>query len=104
MKLKLHDTKWLASRLGISVSTIERLRAEGSNGIPKAVINKTIRYSEEYVAWWIQRMLEPTTPDYATWSHRSNSNPAACNDGALPPATNKPKIILRKKSDETSTN
>ena len=67
-QLELHDSKWLAAKLGISVSTIERLRAEKSDDIPQAIIiNRTIRYCENYIEWWIQKRLAPDTPDYAVW-------------------------------------
>jgi len=66
--MKLHDTKWLAETLDLSLSTIEKLRSEQSEDIPKAVIiNKSIRYSESYVWWWLQRKLDSTTPSYDLW-------------------------------------
>ena len=66
--MNLHDSQWLATKLGISISTIERLRACESDDIPKAIIiNRSIRYCEHYVEWWIQKRLSPDTPDYAVW-------------------------------------
>ena len=65
-QLKLHDSKWLAAKLGKLVSAIERLRADESDDIPKEIIiNRTIRYCEYYVEWWIQKRLAPDTPDYS---------------------------------------
>jgi len=66
--MKLHDTKWLAETLDLSISTIEKLRSEQSNEIPPSInINKTIRYSESYVGWWLQQKLDSTTPSYYHW-------------------------------------
>lgn len=43
----LRPTSWLAKRLGLSVSTIERLRAQGSNDLPPCVrIGGAIRYDD----------------------------------------------------------
>jgi len=72
---RLHDTKWLAERLNISISTIEKLRAKQSNEIPSSItINHTIRYSESYVEWWLQKKLNSTALDYPTWLETSNQN------------------------------
>jgi len=72
---RLHDTKWLAERLNISISTIEKLRAKKSNEIPSSItINHTIRYSESYVEWWLQKKLNSTTLDYPTWLEASNQS------------------------------
>lgn len=57
----LRPTTWLAKRLGISVSTIERLRANGSSDLPPSVvIGGSIRYDERAVeAWLLARMQTP---------------------------------------------
>lgn len=48
--MNLHGSKWLATKLGLSISTIERLWACESDDIPKAIIiNRTIRYCEHYI-------------------------------------------------------
>jgi predicted DNA-binding transcriptional regulator AlpA len=53
----LKTTEWLAQRLGVSVTTIERLRAQNSPAIPKHVnVGHSIRYSEEYVERWIAEL------------------------------------------------
>ncbi len=58
-KIELRDTKWLAGRLGLSVSTIEKLRAMKSIAIPKCItINRSVRYDEAYVERWISTKFE----------------------------------------------
>jgi predicted DNA-binding transcriptional regulator AlpA len=52
---KLKPTSWLAKRLNISITTIERLRALNSTDIPThIVIGKSIRYDENAVEQWLQ--------------------------------------------------
>ena len=47
---RLMPTSWLAQRLNISVTTIERLRAQQSPDLPPHVtIGKSIRYDERVV-------------------------------------------------------
>ena len=59
----LRPTTWLAKRLGLSVSTIERLRAQGSPDLPPSiVIGASIRYDELQVEAWLQNRLQPKTP------------------------------------------
>jgi len=66
--MQLRDTKWLANRLGISLSTVEKLRAENSEAIPAAItIGKTIRYGDTYVEWWLQRRMLITVMSYNHW-------------------------------------
>ena len=44
---QMRSTGWLAQRLGISVTTIERLRAQGSSDLPPCrTIGKSKRYDE----------------------------------------------------------
>lgn len=55
----LKTTEWLAKRLGISVTTIERMRANNSPAIPPHIkVGSSIRYSEEYVERWIKELME----------------------------------------------
>ncbi len=51
----LQPTRWLAQRLGLSVSTIERLRARGDRNLPPHVLigPQTIRYDEAVVEAWL---------------------------------------------------
>jgi len=66
--MQLRDTKWLANRLGISLSTVEKLRSENSEAIPAAItIGKTIRYGDTYVEWWLQRRMLITVMNYNHW-------------------------------------
>ncbi|WP_427773420.1 helix-turn-helix transcriptional regulator [Comamonas thiooxydans] len=54
----LRPTSWLAKRLGLSVSTIERLRAQGSNDLPPCVrIGGAIRYDDVTVEQWLQNKM-----------------------------------------------
>lgn len=56
----LQSTSWLAKRLGLSVSTIERLRASGEGGLPPHITigRHTIRYDEAVVEAWLARRLQ----------------------------------------------
>ncbi len=57
----LRPTSWLAKRLGLSVSTIERLRAQGSNDLPPCVrIGGAIRYDDVTVEEWLQGKMGST--------------------------------------------
>ncbi len=50
----LQTTRWLSKRLGLSVSTIERLRAQGSPNLPPHVIvGNSIRYDNHVVEAWL---------------------------------------------------
>ena len=61
----LRPTSWLAQRLGLSVTTIERLRTAGSPDLPTAIlIGKSIRYDQAVVEkWLLNRQQAPVTPD-----------------------------------------
>jgi predicted DNA-binding transcriptional regulator AlpA len=54
----LHTTPWLAERLGLSVTTIERLRAQNAYDLPPHVtIGRSVRYDEAVVdQWLLERM------------------------------------------------
>ena len=63
----LRSTQWLAKRLGLSVTTIERLRASGSTDLPPAIlIGRSIRYDETAVEKWLLARMTPNvaTPTY----------------------------------------
>jgi len=51
----LQPTAWLAKRLGLSVSTIERLRARGEGQLPPHLVigRHTIRYDVTVVEDWL---------------------------------------------------
>ena len=52
---QMRSTGWLAQRLGLSVTTIERLRAQGSPDLPPCrTIGKSKRYDERAVEQWIR--------------------------------------------------
>lgn len=61
---RLYPTKWLSDKLGISVATIERLRAAGSSDIPPHIVlgSGTIRYADLDVEQWLQSRLQPQPP------------------------------------------
>lgn len=67
----LQSTSWLAKRLGLSVTTIERLRAQGSTDIPQHItIGSSIKYDEATVEAWIQsRLHAPAVTQKAGASH-----------------------------------
>lgn len=51
----LQNTAWLAKRLGLSVTTIERLRTQDPSQLPNSIsIGRSIRYDESTVEAWIQ--------------------------------------------------
>ena len=56
----LHPTSWLAKRLGLSVSTIERLRSSGKGDLPPHITigRHTVRYDEGVVEAWLARRLQ----------------------------------------------
>jgi predicted DNA-binding transcriptional regulator AlpA len=59
----LKDTKWLAQRLGLSLTTVERLRAHKSPDLPQHMrIGSSVRYHEEYVERWIEERLAEAVP------------------------------------------
>lgn len=81
----LQSTSWLAKRLGLSVSTIERLRARGEGRLPPHLIvgRHSIRYDERVVESWL-----------AEGQQRRANAPAG------PPANSPPtvaKTLLRKR-------
>ena len=52
---QMRSTAWLAQRLGLSVTTIERLRTQGSPDLPPCrTIGKSKRYDERTVEQWIR--------------------------------------------------
>lgn len=58
----LRSSRWLAQRLGLSLTTIERLRAARSPDLPPAiVIGKSIRYDENAVETWLTDRLSQST-------------------------------------------
>ena len=59
----LQTTSWLAIRLGVSVKTIERIRANSPEKLPASVmIGNSIRYDEAIVESWIaENVTKPTS-------------------------------------------
>jgi predicted DNA-binding transcriptional regulator AlpA len=55
---ELKTSQWLADRLGLSLSTVERLRAKQSPDLPPHLtIGKSIRYDAAVVETWLQQQL-----------------------------------------------
>jgi hypothetical protein len=53
--MQLQDSAWLAKRLGVSITTIERLRARGGNQLPPFImIGNPIKFDESVVEIWIK--------------------------------------------------
>lgn len=56
---RMRSTQWLANRLGISVSTVEKLRSQGSTDIPPHItIGRRFLYDDIAVENWITKRLE----------------------------------------------
>lgn len=50
----LRSSRWLAQRLGLSLTTVERLRASSPAELPPPiVIGRSIRYDEAAVEGWL---------------------------------------------------
>lgn len=81
----LQSTSWLAKRLGLSVSTIERLRARGEGQLPPHLVvgRHTIRYDVDVVEDWL-----------SVRQHGRMAAPAITSVNALPAAG---KTLLRKR-------
>jgi predicted DNA-binding transcriptional regulator AlpA len=55
----LQPSNWLAKRLSLSISTIERLRAADSPDLPPTiVIGSSIRYDEASVEQWLSDLIK----------------------------------------------
>lgn len=55
----LRDTAWLAQRLGLSISTVERLRGRDLGNMPPHVtIGRSVRYDEAVVEKWLAGQLQ----------------------------------------------
>lgn len=61
----LQPTRWLAQRLGVSVSTIERLRARGERNLPPHVVigPQSVRYDEAVVEAWLSQRMQVSGGD-----------------------------------------
>lgn len=54
----LMPTAWLAEKLGLSVSTVERLRRHQPDQLPPHVsIGRTIRYDTQVVDDWLRKKM-----------------------------------------------
>ncbi|HEY8098586.1 MAG TPA: helix-turn-helix domain-containing protein, partial [Methylobacter sp.] len=55
---KLRKTAWLADRLGLSLTTVEKLRARQPELLPPCLcFGRSIRYDEAAVEQWLQDQL-----------------------------------------------
>ncbi len=89
----LQPTRWLAQRLGLSVSTIERLRARGDRNLPPHVVigPQSIRYDEAVVEAWLAARMQ----GQLTETPRHAGDEVA--SGAGSPASSSPVLTLRKR-------
>lgn len=61
----LKTSRWLAQRLGISLTSVETLRKKQPDQLPPALIlGRSIRYDEQTVENWLQEKLHsgPAVP------------------------------------------
>lgn len=88
----LQSTSWLAKRLGLSVSTIERLRARGEGQLPPHLVigRHTIRYEVAVVEDWL-----------AARQHGRMSPPVSSQPIAVPTSG---KTLFRKRLISTPVN
>ena len=66
---QMRSTRWLAQRLGLSVTTTESLRAQGGQDLPSCrTIGKSIHYDKRAVEQWIRESgsANPAQPVQAT--------------------------------------
>lgn len=60
---RLMPTSWLAEKLNLSVSTVERLRTHQPDQLPPNVsIGCTIRYDDRVVDDWLQKKMGTPLP------------------------------------------
>jgi predicted DNA-binding transcriptional regulator AlpA len=70
----LRSSRWLARRLGLSLTTVERLRASGSQHIPPAIkIGRSIRYDENLVEKWLHDRAANAICAQATQSNEGSA-------------------------------
>lgn len=65
---RLQPTSWLAERLHLSTTTIERLRITDPDSLPPCIhIGRSVRYDELTVEEWLRSRMhpQPTTSDQA---------------------------------------
>lgn len=71
----LKDTRWLAERLGLSVTTIERMRTEDPQSLPQHLkLGSVYRYDVLFVEWWLQKRLNPDLDPFHLWSIQNGKN------------------------------
>lgn len=58
---RLQTTAWLATRLNLSISTVERLRGQATDDLPPHILigNRTVRYDPEAVEQWLTARTRP---------------------------------------------
>ena len=73
---QMRSTSWLAQRLGLSVTTIERLRAKNSPDLPPChTIGKSKRYDEQQVEQWLQQQVASSTSTTTINASAKNEEP-----------------------------
>lgn len=57
---RLQPTSWLAERLHLSTTTIERLRITNPDSLPPCIhIGRSVRYDELTVEEWLRSRMQP---------------------------------------------
>ena len=57
---RLQPTSWLAERLHLSTTTIERLRITDPDSLPPCIhIGRSVRYDELTVEEWLRNRMQP---------------------------------------------
>ena len=88
----LRDTTWLAKRLNLSVTTIERFRAKGSSILPPAIrIGSSIRYDEDVVDAWLKRRMEDVVAERL--ANQTPTNDQAPNHADQPTQLNQQEPV-----------
>lgn len=60
----LKDTVWLAKRLNLSVTTVERFRVKAPKLVPPCIkLGNSIRYDEDTVEAWLKEKASYVSPN-----------------------------------------
>lgn len=76
----LQPTTWLAKRLGLSLSTVERLRSQDPSELPPhVVIGNSYRYDNHVVEEWLLARMQPAPPTPVTPVIPNQEDEEACD-------------------------
>jgi hypothetical protein len=60
---KLRTTTWLAERLDLSVTTVEKMRSKSPEKLPPHInFGTSIRYDEDLVEVWLKEKIQGQNP------------------------------------------